>query len=178
MSNNLVVNLAKPVVDDPECQWALDYVFKALKTKVPNKLPLIQKFKLRFEKTTKIRGAQVLFDRKEIVANQADEAMSLRESEAYLVKQGMILPGQSTSLLPGMIDRPWSTLVKELVHECGHIVDKLSPGPAYKRLDPKLSPTHYGNKAPHEAFAEAFTYYVFGKPIAPEAQRVVEEVLR
>lgn len=160
-----------------DCEWAIDFAMNALQHKIGDKMPLVYGFNLRLVEPADFHGAHVDFDRKEIVANRKDEAMSLSDSEAHLVKQGIVQPGESVSLLPEIADRPWSTLAKELVHESGHILDKLLPGAAYNRLDPSLSPTIYGSKEPHEAFAEAFTYYVFGADITPGAKKVIEETI-
>lgn len=163
---------------DPECQVAVDAAADALKTKLsPLQVELLQRFKIRFFKSEEEHGSHVDFENTEIVCNRDDVMMSLQQSEDYLVEQGVIEPGDTTSLLPDAKDRPWSTLTSELVHEYGHVIDKLSGGPAYSRLDPKFSPTKYGSKEPHETFAEAFRFYILDGELSPEARQAVENTI-
>ena len=142
-------------------------------------MELLKQFRIRFFKSDEKRGSHVDFENKEIVCNSDDAMMSLQQSEDYLVEQGIIESGDTINLLPDIKDQPWSTLTSELVHESGHILDKLSGGDSYSRLDPKFSPTKYGSEEPHEAFAEAFRFYVFGAAdrLSPEALKAVEDTI-
>ncbi len=66
-----------------------------------------------------------------------------------------------------------------IIHESGHILDKRSPGLAYERIEASFSPTKYGRiEGPHEAFAEAFTYWVFDADLNPEAKEIVEATVK
>lgn len=162
---------------DSECQTAIDYASNALRAKVtPLQMELLQQFKIRFFRSEEKRGSHVDFKKKEIACNRDDAVMSLQQSENYLVEQGVIEPGDTTNLLPDIKDQPWSTLTSELVHECGHVLDMSSGGNAYHRLAPEFSPTKYGSREPHEAFAEAFRFWIFDGELADEAKKWLKKL--
>ncbi len=163
---------------EPECQDAIDFVEQVLRAKLDDQqMAMLRMYKIRFFKSDEDHGAHVDFEHKEIACNRDDAAMSLQESEDFLVGKGIIEPGDTTTLLRSIKDNPWSTLVSELVHEYGHVLDKNSGGAAYRRLDPSLSPTKYGSKESHEAFADAFRIWIFDGKLNDEAKKAVEDVV-
>lgn len=108
-----------------------------------------------------------------VLLNSSKVVLSLQQSEDLLVEAGYFEPTERTRTLPDIKGQPWSTLVYELVHEFGHVVDYHMPGEPYNRIRPELSPTKYGKKSAHEAFAEMFTYWVFGQEVSSEAEGVL-----
>ncbi len=102
-------------------------------------------------------GGQAIAEESLALLDYEKMKLTLQEAEDSLVQAGIFEPGQRTNVLPNIKDEPWSTIVYELTHEMGHIIGEQSG----VNMDTALSPTKYGRKAPHEAFAEAFTYWVF-----------------
>ncbi len=120
-------------------------------------------------------GGQAIASERLVLMDYSKMKMSLQESENFLVEKGEFLPGQRTKCLPRQKDESWSTLRYELVHELAHIIDETLPGPMRHRLPRSLSPTLYGKKADHEAFAEAFTYWIYDQPLPDLVQRVMTQ---
>ncbi len=124
-------------------------------------------------------GGHAIAEENRIEMDKTKSAMSINEARKYLTSQGIIEEGEEIGNLIGESDEPWSEMVPGLIHEVGHIIDWRAPGNKYQRLDPVDSPTKYGQtKGPHEAFAEAFTYWVYDLPQSTEVTHIVEETVR
>lgn len=123
-------------------------------------------------------GALAVPEENKIILDKDKNSMSLSEAERYVMTQTdyEIEEGEMTSLSP-YPDQPFSSATTNIVHESAHILDWKSPGNKYNRLETKYSPSVYGKRGPHEAFAVAFTDYVFGKEIPPEAQLAIKEII-
>lgn len=114
---------------------------------------------------------------KKIILDAAKNALSLQTAEDYLVEGGYLNKGDWTNALPSSKDQKWSCLTYQLIHEFGHLIDGLSIGKPYKRLDSEFSPTKYGKTSSSESFAEAFAYWIFDLETSPEAKLAVIEIL-
>ncbi len=86
---------------------------------------------------------------------------------------GMLAAGEWTKTLPKSKDQGLSCLTYQLAHEFGHLIDGLSNGNSYERLDPQLSPIRYGTTGFSESFAEAFTYWAFDLDLSSQEEQVI-----
>lgn len=172
LQENIHVEYAKGLGD--ECREMVDFALGVLEDKLGDQL----KDKLAHV-TVKIGpglvdgGGEAKAEEGLILLDSDKMVLSLQQSEDFLVQAGYYEPTERTRTLPDRKDRPWSTLAYELVHEFGHMVDFHLPGEPYHRVSADLSPTKYGKKQPHEAFAEIFTYWVFDQESPPEVAQIL-----
>lgn len=117
-------------------------------------------------------GGQAITEENLVLLDYEKMKMTLQESEDFLVREGWFETGERTRVLPDIKYVPWSTVVYELTHELGHIAGSR----AGVDVDSELSPTKYGRRARHEAFAEAFTYWVFEAGQNLGTAQVVERI--
>ena len=167
-------------VEDKDCEQAVTAALDALEKKLGRTFKLLSGFTFIIGGTGEPKqGGEVDFIHKDVRFNARDNKMSIQQAEDYLVTRGLLETCDWTEVAPQIKDLPWSSLQMGIIHESGHIVDKLLPGPAYERMDVALGPTKYGReKGTHEAFAEAFTYWIFDAELSDEARKIVETTIK
>lgn len=117
-------------------------------------------------------GGQVDAARRYMQMNYRNNLLSVREAEAFLVRRGDFNPGERVRLVADP-DKPAGVFPVELTHEVGHIVGEM----AGMDLSADKSPTKYGLRAAHEAFAEAFLYFVYTYPLEEEVANRVKAAI-
>lgn len=162
---------------DDACHEMVGVAFGLLDDKLSNSMKeKLAKITVRIGPALIDGGGEARAEDSLILLDSNKMVLSLQESEDLLVQAGYFNQTERTRVLPELKDQPWSTLVYELVHEFGHIVDYHMPGEPYHRIAPELSPTKYGQKSAHETFAEVFTYWVFNQELPSEAQMILSEL--
>jgi hypothetical protein len=121
-------------------------------------------------------GGSANAEKMEIILDASKNSMSLKNAESYLVSEKILNKGDWTKVV-SQSTKPWSCLVYQLIHEFGHIVDGKSHGNCYKRVEVKVSPTKYGLQNKSEAFAELFTYWIFGIRLDKNLESIVDKVV-
>lgn len=163
---------------DVACSSAVKFALELLDHKLSeNLLMLVSGTKVEIEDGVIDSGAQTYAEQKKIILDARKNALSLKEAEILLVKDGTLNSGDWSKALKFAKNEPWSCLTYQLVHEFGHLIDGLSGGPKYERLGTSLSPTKYGSTNSSETFAEVFAYWVFDLPFKPQAKKVIEELV-
>lgn len=120
-------------------------------------------------------GGEAHQEKNEITFDIEKMSMSLADAENHLVEQGVLNPGDWTrTMSEEEAAEPGSCLTYNLVHEVYHLIDERAEDGSWTGIDTSQSPTKYGTTKRNEAGAEAFTYMVFGQPIDPMAQSVVQ----
>lgn len=117
-------------------------------------------------------GGRVDAEQRYIQVDYAKNKLALSKVERFLVDEGTLEQGDWVRLAADAT-AAGSFFPVNFIHEVGHITGTM----AGRELDPALSPTKYGRSAPHEAFAEAFTYFVYDQPQASEAEQAVREAI-
>lgn len=157
----------------PELLGALDFTLDKLKKRMGERAD-----ELLADVTVKIGsglvegGGQAVAEENLVLLDLEKMRMTLQASEDFLVQEGYFKPGERTRILPDHKDEPWSTMIYELTHELGHIVGERTG----VEFDKSFSPTKYGQSSPHEAFAEAFTYWVWEFPQSSQIEKVFSEL--
>lgn len=121
-------------------------------------------------------GAKANAEKMEIILDAQKNSLSLKDAENFLVSQSILNPGDWTKTFTQNTEQ-WSCLIYQLIHEFGHIVDGNVLGEKYHRISVDFSPTKYGNKDESEAFAEIFTYWVFGAKLGNNLSSIVENTI-
>lgn len=163
--------------NEPSPDWAIELAKSKVQAALGETFPVAGELLIEIADDITESGGEARAEEDRILFDYEKMKLSLQESEDTLVAEGWIEAGERTKVLPNIKDKPWSSLVYDLVHELGHIIDGKAPGKVYKRLDPQAAPTKYGGRNGREAFAEAFTYWVFEQPISVEAEQAVKDVL-
>lgn len=163
---------------EPTPEWAIGEARARIQDALGDTFPVAGELLIEIADNITESGGEARAEEDRILFDYEKMKLSLQESEDFLVAEGWIEPGDRTRLLPDIKDKPWSSLVYDLVHELAHVIDGKVPGDKYERLDPKLAPTKYGKRNAREAFAEAFTYWVFGQPVDPEAEEVIKGTIQ
>jgi hypothetical protein len=178
MSKQIPIDLVIDGVGGEHCQAAINQALELLATKLPGKaVKLLAGTKVTIGSNLTESGGETSAEKKEILLDASKNELSLQEAEDFLVKEGFLDVGDWTSALPKRKNLPWSCLTYQLIHEAGHIFDGQSTGSTYRRLDPRKSPTKYGQKNASEAFAEAFTYWIFGLSLETKTKDIVTTTL-
>ena len=162
---------------EPTPEWAIGEARARIQAALGDTFPVAGELLIEIADNITESGGEARAEEDRILFDYEKMKLSLQESEDILVAEGYIEPGERTKVLPDIKDKRWSSLVYDMVHELAHVIDGKMSGDKYERLDPKLAPTKYGKRNAREAFAEAFTYWVFGQPVDPEAERAIKEVL-
>ena len=105
-------------------------------------------------------------------------------AEAFPEENKIVFDRTKMMMSPEEAAKPGSCLEYTLIHEVGHLVDEQSPGNKRHRVQATESPTKYGrvpdeyhDEKDHEAFAEGFTYMVYGKPVSRIMETAVRETV-
>lgn len=179
MSNLSKLDLHISGSKDEECQKAIDEAVERL-TKVlsPKVLELLHGTEVIIGEGVINSGAQTFAEEKKIILDSEKNSLTLQEAEDFLVSVDVLDRGDWVKALPQEKDNKWSCLTYQLVHEVGHVIDGLTKqGNPYHRLATAHSPTKHGKASETEAFAEAFTYVVFGIAIDEQAQSVIDSTI-
>ena len=157
-------------IEGEDCQQAVDRALQALTQRLPqNGAAILPGIRIDIGHNLTESGGEADPDTRRIVLDAGKNSHSLQETENLLVKQGILDLDDWIVVLPEVKDEPWSTLSYNIPHEVGHLLGG--------DLLPEFAPTQYGRDKPGEAFPEAFTYWIYGKPIAPEAEKAIREAL-
>lgn len=158
------------IVDEEALNKALNFGIEQVRTKIGSKFSeVISGVEVQVGNNITESGGETDEKQKIIKIDTKKSSMSLRDVEDLLVPQGYYDTGNLTELVPSIADQAYSYSSYNIVHELGHIVGG--------KLPVELSPTRYGRRATNEAFAEAFTYWVYNKPIDPEAETIIRKKL-
>lgn len=179
MPNSSKLNLHISGSKDGECQKAIDEAVERLTQALSLKgLKLLMGTEVTIGADIISSGAQTFAEEKRIILDSEKNALTLQEAEDILVSVDVLRRGDWVRALPSEKDTKWSCLTYQLVHEVGHVIDGLTKqGNPYHRLAVEYSPTKYGEVSETEAFAEAFTYTVFGIAIDEQAKSVVDPII-
>lgn len=161
---------------EPTPDWAIELAKSKVQAALGDTFPVTGDLLIEVADNITESGGEARVEEDHILFDYKKMRLSLQASEDIMVADGWVEPGERTKVLPNIKDKPWSSLVYDLVHELGHIVDGKAPGNKYERIDPKIAPTKYGKRNSREAFAETFTYWVFRQLVNPEAESVIKEV--
>lgn len=129
-------------------------------------------------------GAEALPKENLILADRRKMLMSVADAEVKLSEYAD--PGDWSSVMGEQeAAAAGSSLEYNIIHETGHLLDEQTSGPVRHRVNPSESPTKYGRVADdwheekaHEAFAEGFTYMVYGSQVSETMEKAVRDTLK
>jgi len=174
-----IYTLLIPNNQKSDCQAAINEAEALLCTKLGKSAKkLLAPLTIKIGDNLTDSGGQAFAEKNLILFDAGKNKMSLQAAEDLLAGHKVLKKGDWTSVLMSSKDKPWSCLTYQLIHELGHIVDgQVDDGNQYRRVDAKGSPTLYGTGKSSEAFAELFTYWVFGAEIAEEFVIIFTELI-
>jgi hypothetical protein len=179
MDKPLPLGIKATGINEPDCMSAVIFALNILEDKLPQaQKKLIIGTEVKIVNGVIASGAQTNAAKREIILDADKNALSLKAAEDFLVAAKVLNPDDWSKALKLVKNKPWSCLTYQLIHEFGHIIDGLSPGMPYRRMDINLSPTKYGSINQTESFAEVFTYWVFSLGIDKRAKQILEKLFQ
>jgi hypothetical protein len=117
-------------------------------------------------------GGQALPRVNAVILNDAYMGISIDKMEEIASDAGLYRKGDQSKFFGGEAD------ASEIgfVHEMGHIVEYRAHGDmgvGFRSLKSEESPTWYGQRAPHEDYAESWMFTVYGHPISADREAIL-----
>ncbi len=119
-----------------------------------------------------IGGGQALPRVDVVILNGAYMGMSVDRMEAIASDAGLYRKGDQSKVFGGEAD------ASEIgfVHEMGHHMEFRAHGDmgvGFSSLEAEEAPTWYGQRAPHEDYAESWMFMVYGHPITADREAIL-----